>query len=744
MHCAIRGLTGPGLLGGHAMTYPSTADILASMSWNNVGWSAQAVTYSIPQEGSAWPGYAPGSDLLAAPFDPNYRVLTGSEAQDFRAAIDAWDKATGLTFVETADLTTPGTIRVAVTDLHALVGPTVAAIAIPPIMGAVLIPSKGDIWLDSSPSTGGEFNLMLHELGHTLGIKHPYDSGTLLPPEFQTIRYSALGLPMSQPHFAYFDFNSSTHLWDIHGYDVLPDGPMVFDLLVVQDKYGPDAGAHAGNTIYTWDAMKPILTTLNDANGIDTIDLSNHHRSSAIDLTPGHYSSIDLYPVADQIAYWQAQQVVGWNFNLVFGARTNTWTDNVGIAYSTIIENVIGSIGGDSVIGNSAANTITGMAGDDSISGGGGNDQLDGGSGVDTIGYNGARDALAVTYSNGSYHVTDLAAGSPEGGDIVLNVEYFSFAGIPLSAERALLAGNAAIGDYDGDGKADVLWRFHASGASVIWQMSGAHNTGAGGATDAQASQAYSLLGTGDFNGDGKADLLWRNDAVGTTVIWVQSGTHLLNRGTTSVQAGTDWYVAGIADYSGDGKADILWRNLASGGTVVWTMNGPAVTGGGTTDAFAPANWSVVGSGDFNGDGKADLLWRNQDDGSTLIWEENGTHLLGGGFTSAYVAAPWVVAGVADFNGDGNADILWRNVQSSQTVVWTMNGTTQSGGGLTDVVAPANWSVAGTGDFNGDGKADILWRDDANQQTTLWTMNGQHVLTSSPTDTIAPTGWVFT
>src|SRR5882672_9635573 len=62
-----------------------------------------------------------------------------------------------------------------------------------------------------------------------------------------------------------------------------------------------------------------------------------------------------------------------------------------------------------------------------------------------------------------------------------------------------------------------------------------------------------------DFNGDGKADILWRQNGTGSTSIWLMDG------GTIQSTAGgwnvtTDWVVQAVGDFNGDGKADILWR----------------------------------------------------------------------------------------------------------------------------------------------------------------------------------------
>ena len=72
----------------------------------------------------------------------------------------------------------------------------------------------------------------------------------------------------------------------------------------------------------------------------------------------------------------------------------------------------------------------------------------------------------------------------------------------------------------------------------------------------------------GDFNGDGKADILWRNSSTGGAVIW-KSGLASTQQAVTAV-TNLDWHVVAAGDYNGDGIADILWRNLATGANVIW------------------------------------------------------------------------------------------------------------------------------------------------------------------------------
>ena len=95
---------------------------------------------------------------------------------------------------------------------------------------------------------------------------------------------------------------------------------------------------------------------------------------------------------------------------------------------------------------------------------------------------------------------------------------------------------------------------------------------------------------------------------------------------TSSATSGSIGRLAEIADFNGDGNADILWRN--DDGTVrLWEMDGPTVIGDTNLGTF-PAYWHVADSGDYNGDGNADILWRD-DAGVLVMWEMDGPTILG-------------------------------------------------------------------------------------------------------------------
>jgi len=240
--------------------------------------------------------------------------------------------------------------------------------------------------------------------------------------------------------------------------------------------------------------------------------------------------------------------------------------------------------------------------------------------------------------------------------------------------------------------------------------------------------------GKSDFNGDGKADILWQHTS-GARAIWLMNGTthsSSVNLGTVA----TSWNIAGSSDFNGDSKADILWQNNSTGQRVIWLMNGTTHTS--VNLGTVATSWSIAGSSDFNGDGKSDILWQNSSTGQRLIWLMNGTTHTSN-VSLGTVATSWSIAGSSDFNGDGKADILWQNSSTGQRLIWLMNGTTHTSNVSLGTVA-TSWSIAGSSDFNGDGKADILWQNSSTGQRLIWLMNGTTHMSNVSLGTVA-TSW---
>ena len=201
----------------------------------------------------------------------------------------------------------------------------------------------GDVWLDvetgnvMKPGQEGYY-VLLHELGHALGIQHPlYEtdmSGATVLTKDLAIPTNTLMLDLS--------VSATGGAW--------PTWFGSFDLQALRALYGSRTYA-TGNDIYSVsDASGPL--TIVDDGGVDTLDASGVSMSVSIDLHAGQSSSVGS------------------------GVDGMAKRNNVSIAGSSVIENAIGSAYDDVIIGNAANNTITFT---------GGNDILDGEVGMDVL-----------------------------------------------------------------------------------------------------------------------------------------------------------------------------------------------------------------------------------------------------------------------------------------------------------------------------------------------------------------------
>ena len=279
-----------------------------------------------------------------------------------------------------------------------------------------------------------------------------------------------------------------------------------------------------------------------------------------------------------------------------------------------------------------------------------------------------------------------------------------------------------AVGDFDGDGHADIACMFDDNGAVRLFTKRvlapGIWATSQIELLDGRSGATFvgRHIAAGDFNGDGRADLVVATLEVGG---WTLSMGISNGDGTFAWQLAqtTGWRnVVGdvnelvTADFNGDGRADVMFASAVPGASDVVSIglsisdrgyvDGPDLTGNNATrfalkPAFTAPGLENVSTGDFDGDGKADLLVS-----TTQSWVRghgDGQFDTPTGVSTVSKCQPLV----ADLDGDGRSDILCV-VDDLSVPQYT----------LTDLPSPSssvdlhNWI---SGDVTGDGVADLVY-----------------------------------
>jgi serine protease len=206
----------------------------------------------------------------------------------------------------------------------------------------------------------------------------------------------------------------------------------------------------------------------------------------------------------------------------------------------------------------------------------------------------------------------------------------------------------AGIGDFDGDSKDDVLWRNSVAGENYIYPMEGFNIKASEGYIRTVADQNWQVAGIGDFDGDGNSDVLWRNNATGENYMYPMDGLAIKpSEGYIRTVNDTAWQIKGFGDFDADGKADVLWRNATSGENYLYPMDGLVIK---PTEGYirtvADLAWNMVAIGDYDGDSNSDVLWRHFSTGDGYLYPMQGTAIKPTeGYTRNVADQNWKVIG---------------------------------------------------------------------------------------------------
>lgn len=443
-----------------SFTLSGTNDLDAILNGDKLKWGEASgtpvVTYSLPQAGATWDsGYS--NEVASANFAP----LSSEFSDEIAAALRTWSSVANISFQQVSETTeSVGDIRIAYSYA---VGDSSWGYAWYPSDS----PWAGDVWmnrksvLDESNATFApgsiDFENLIHEFGHAIGLKHPgnYNAGgggaegPYITQTLDKVNYTIMSYTEAD--------------WkDADGNGIFPRTPGVYDVRAIQYLYGVNTTTNVGDTTYTFSASSLRGETLWDAGGTDTMNAGDFTTAVQIDLTDGHYSSVGL-------------------------------ENNIGIAFDAVIEGAVGGSGNDTLIGNKFSNSLTGGEGSDKFMF---NTALNDTSNVDTI-------TDFVSGADKLYLSSEIFAAINGGS---LSQSFVSGDGVVATALTDRLLYDTATGylsyDPDGTGTSSAV-RFALLSGNATLQASDIKAVGAGNAPAGKVSPPTAKIYDGEIESGG-------------------------------------------------------------------------------------------------------------------------------------------------------------------------------------------------------------------------------------------------
>lgn len=425
-------------------------------------WKGGQVTYSFPASSDVYG--TPQSYGDPAPFN-GFLPLTAEQKAEVLRAFSLIGSYTGVGFTEIVETA----------DAHAALR---FANSFSPSTAYAYFPGffepAGDLFfgtLGRNPVMGNSDSgqVMLHEIGHALGLKHAHEATT----------YGAMSADRLSIEFSLMNYPN--YIGSTEGFQTASTSPqtfMMYDIAALQHSYGANFDQVGRTATYTWsdttgaefiDGVSQgtpvdnhIFSTIWTGGATSTYDLGNFSQDQVDDMNPGGWM---LFSTA-QLAHLNAlspSKAGGeihahgniYNALLVDGDTRSLITNLVtGSGNDTIFGNAAGNeiragAGNDTVSGGAGDDKVFGSAGNDTLAGGAGNDLLDGGVGTDVLAGGAGTDVFVYATGYGADSVADFSLADGDTIDFTLMAGISNF--LDVIARSVQVMADAVIDFGSGD-----------------------------------------------------------------------------------------------------------------------------------------------------------------------------------------------------------------------------------------------------------------------------------------------------
>lgn len=397
-------------LGLGDISNPTTAGVSALDSGSQWYFMLETLTYSfnssIPSDYYEYNDYTGTTELTQG-----WTSLNSEQENTVRIIMEETNKFLG---IELQEVSSGGNIEFNLVDIDDI---NTSGFAFTP---GTFYEYYGDVFLSTGfndpnqdyelEEGGWGYLTIVHELGHALGLKHPFEGDITLSTQEDNLNYTIMSYENINSYIPILSFSPTSIFIDYQSLN--PNLYSIYDIAALQSFYGVNETTNLEDNTYSLYYDDYELITIWDSGGEDTIDLSQATGSSTIDLRGGSLNSADQQTLNDIISAQQEiaadnnkSQHDSWIADNITDLYTSdnlyTGINNLGIAVGVVIENVITSIGDDIIIDNEVNNTILTAGGDDIIYlGNGGVDYVDGGDGTDKLYLDNVLSDLSISKSS--------------------------------------------------------------------------------------------------------------------------------------------------------------------------------------------------------------------------------------------------------------------------------------------------------------------------------------------------------